>query len=149
MKKLVTVLIAALMLLSGFAFATDSDKVNYRVRKAFSSDFAAASGVSWEKISDFYFATFTINKFELNAAYNEDGELIGTSRMVDVSHLPISVSLAVNKKYDGYTISPKALELTYDDETHYYLTVSNERQALKLKCSVSGDIEVERKMKKQ
>jgi hypothetical protein len=148
MKKVVTILTAAAMLFSSFAFATDSDKVNARVKTSFLNDFSAASAVSWEKISDFYFATFTINKIEVNAAYNEDGELVGTSRPLESSQLPISISLALAKKYEGYTFSKKALELTYDDETHYYLTITNDHQALKLKCSLNGNIVVERKIKK-
>ena len=149
MKKLGTILTAAVMLLSSFAFATDSDKVNARVKKAFASDFSTASAVNWEKISDFYFAAFTVNNIEVNAAYSEDGELVGTSRPMESSLLPVSVSLAVAKKYEGYTVSKKALELTFDGETRYYLTVSNDNQALKLKCSAGGSIDVERKMKKK
>jgi hypothetical protein len=148
MKKLVTVLTAAAMLFSSFAFATDSDKVNARVKTAFLSDFSAASSVSWEKISDFYFATFTVNHIEVSAAYNEEGELVGTSRQMETSMLPMNVSLALNKKYEGYTFSKKSLELTYDGEVRYYLTIANDRQLLKLKCSANGNIEVERKMKR-
>ena len=149
MKKLVTVLTAAVMLFSSFAFATDSDKVNARVRNAFVNDFSNAAGVSWEKTSDFYFATFTINHIEVNAAYNDAGELLGTSRPLESNQLPISITLALAKKYDGYTVSKKALELTFEGDTRYYVTVSNDRQALKLKCSVSGNIDVERKIKKK
>lgn len=149
MKKLATIFFSAVMLVSVFAFATDSDKVNARVKAAFLNDFSAASNVTWEKTSDFYFATFTINKVEVNAAYNEEGELVGTSRTMESAQLPISVSLALTKKYDGYTIAKKALELTYEGDTRYYITISNDKQALKLKCSVNGNIEVERKIKRK
>ncbi|MEP7109018.1 MAG: hypothetical protein ABI760_13580 [Ferruginibacter sp.] len=148
MKKLVTILTAAVMLFSATAFATDSDKVNAKVKTAFLNDFSAASDVSWEKTSDFYFARFTINNSEVNAAYNEEGELVGTSRGIESAQLPISLSLALGKKFEGYTIVKKALELTFEGVTRYYLTVFNDRQALKLKCSVDGDITVERKIKK-
>src|ERR1700712_1842071 len=119
MKRSVTVLSAAILLLSSYAFATDSDKVNVRVKTAFSNDFSSASSVTWEKISDFYFATFTLNKIEVNAAYDEDGELVGTSRQMESAQLPVNVSLAIAKKFEGYAISQRALELTYDDETSY------------------------------
>ncbi|MCW3093781.1 MAG: hypothetical protein JWP81_4850 [Ferruginibacter sp.] len=148
MKKLVIVLTVAVMLFSAFAFATDSDKVNYKVKASFSNDFATARNVSWEKTSDFYFAAFTINNMEVNAAYNEAGELVGTSRNIESSQLPISVSLALTKRFNGYEISKKALELNFEGETRYYITVANERQALKLKCSINGNITVERKVKK-
>ena len=149
MKKLVTIGAVAVMMFSAFAFATDSDKINARVKAAFLSDFSTASAVSWEKTSDFYFATFTINHIEVNAAYNDAGELLGTSRPLESNQLPMNISLALAKKYEGYTISKKALELTFEGDTRYYVTVSNDRQALKLKCSVSGNIDVERKIKKK
>ena len=148
MKKLVTVLTAALMLFSSFAFATDSDKVNARVRNAFLNDFANAAAVSWEKTSDFYFATFKLNNIEVNAAYNQEGTLVGTSRSIESEQLPLAVALAIHKKYEGYTVSKKALELTFEGETRYYVTVQNGSQALKLKCSTYGNIEVEKKIKK-
>jgi hypothetical protein len=148
MKKLVTVLTAAVMLFSTFAFATDSDKVNARVRTAFLNDFSTASAVSWEKTSDFYFASFKLNDVEVNAAYNEEGTLVGTSRSLESTQLPLNISLALAKKYEGYSISKKALELTFEGETRYYITVQNGTQALKLKCSTNGNIEVEKKIKK-
>jgi hypothetical protein len=149
MKKLVTVLTVAAMLFSSFAFAIDGTKVNARIKAAFSNDFSAASDVSWEKLSDFYFAKFLINNIELKAAYNEEGELVGTSRSIESSLLPVSISLALDKKYAGYTFSQEALELTYNGETSYYLSVSNDRQVLKLKCSFSGNIDVVGKIKRK
>ena len=148
MKKLVTVLTAAVMLFSSFAFATDSDKVNARVRSAFLHDFGSITAVSWEKTSDFYFAAFKLNNIEVNAAYNEEGTLVGTSRSIESQQLPLSISLALSRKYEGYDVSKKALELTFEGETRYYVTIQNGTQALKLKCSTNGNIEVEKKIKK-
>ncbi len=148
MKKLVTIFIAAIMLLSTFAFATDGDQVNAKIKSAFFQDFTGAQAINWQKTSDFYFATFMLNNKEINAAYNEDGDLVGTSRFVETGMLPLSVSLAIAKKYEGYSISSKALELSYDGETAYYLTIRNEKQALKLKCLTNGSLIVEKKYKK-
>ena len=149
MKKSVFILSAALMLFSIFAFATDSDKVNARVKSAFLNDFTTASNVSWELLKDFYFATFILNNVEVSAAYNEQGELVGTSRTIERSQLPIILSMALDKKYEGYTISKKALELAFEGATRYYITVYNDKQALKLKCSPDGNIDVERKIKRK
>ena len=148
MKKLVTILTAAILLFSAFAFATDSDNVNSRVKAAFLNDFATASKVSWEKNSDFYFATFKMNNIDVNAAYNEEGALVGTSRTVESTQLPLNISLALAKKYNGYTLGKKSLELTFEGETHYYITIMNDKMALKLKCATNGSIDVEKKIKK-
>jgi hypothetical protein len=149
MKKVLTVLTAAAMLFSSVAFATDSDQVNARVKAAFLSDFSSASNVTWEKISACYVATFTMNQLETSAAYNEDGELVGTSREIASTQLPMNISVAIAKKYEGYSVSKKSLELVFDGLTNYYLAVENDHQLLKLKCSISGNIEVESKTKKK
>ena len=149
MKKLVTILTAAAMLFSSFAFAIDSDKINARIKAAFSNDFSSASNVNWEKLHDCYLVKFSINNIELNAAYNEEGELLGASREIESTQLPITVSLALSKQYEGYTVSSKTLEMTFDGITSYYLAVENDRRVLKLKCSTSGSIEVASKIKKK
>ncbi|MEO6229573.1 MAG: hypothetical protein ABJB11_04185 [Ferruginibacter sp.] len=148
MKKLATLLTAAMMLLCSFTFAFDSDNVNSTIKAAFSNDFSAAKNVTWKKTSDFYFATFTLNNNEVNAAYNEDGELVGTSRTLAASLLPMDISMQVAKKYEGYTVAKKVLELSFEGTTRYYITIMNEKYAMKLKCTANGNLEVEKKIKR-
>ena len=83
MKKLATILTATVLLISSFAFATDGDNVNPKVKSGFLEDFSEAQAISWQKTNDFYFATFMLNNKEINAASNEDGDLVGTSRFVE------------------------------------------------------------------
>ena len=149
MKKITTMLTAALMLFSIFAFANEGDKVSALVKAAFLKDFSSASTVSWEQSKGYYFATFTMNELEVNAAYSEAGELVATSRAIEFNQLPLSVSMALSKKYAGYNLPKTAMELSYDGITSYYVNVENDRQALKLKCTGGGDIQVERKLKKK
>jgi hypothetical protein len=149
MKKITTILTAALMLFSIFAFANEGEKVSAEVKAAFKKDFSSASAVSWEKSKGYYFATFTINELETNAAYSETGELVATSRTIEFNQVPLSVSLALSKKYPGYTLPKMAMELNYAGITSYFVNVENDRHFLKLRCSGSGDIQVERKLKKQ
>lgn len=156
MKKIKTVLTAIVMLLSVSSFAhsspvakgPDPEKVTPVVKAAFQNDFAKASVVKWEKTDDFYFASFLLNDERVDAAYTEEGELIGTSRNITATRMPLSVSLAIDEKYNGYQVSDVVTELTFASATRYYVTVSNDKQTLRLKCLNSGDIEVESKIKK-
>jgi len=148
MKKLATVFAATAMLFASTAFAADGDNVSAKVKAAFTTDFSGAKQVNWEKTSDFYFASFTLNNVNVDAAYNEEGELIGTSRRIEVAQLPLNVSLGLDKKFNGYTLAKYAIELTYDGETSYYVTAANEKQIVKLKCCSTGEIETESKIKK-
>ncbi len=148
MKKFKIVLTAIVMLFAGSAFAKEPENVSPKVKAAFESDFSKASKISWEKTSDFYFASFTLNNVRIDAAYNEDGELLGTARVISAEQMPLSVSLAIAEKYAGYKVEKTAIELTYEGQTRYYISVENEHQLVKLKCFSNADVEVESKIKK-
>jgi hypothetical protein len=147
MKKFSIVLTAIVMLFTTTAFASEGDNVTAVVKAAFQTDFNGASKVSWEKTSDFYFASFMLGTVRVDAAYNEDGELVGTSRRITLDELPLNVSLELNKKYGNYFIEKGALELTYDGETSYYVNVASEKESLKLKISSDAGISVEKRSK--
>jgi len=148
MKKFQTVLTAIVMLLSVSAFASGPEKVTPAVKAAFQSDFSKATLVNWEKADDFYFASFTLNNVSTDAAYTEFGELIGTSRKIEASQMPLTISLAIAEDYKGYEVDKSITELTFEGVTRYYVTVSNESQVVKLKCYSNGSLEVENRSKK-
>jgi uncharacterized protein YdeI (BOF family) len=149
MKKLQTILAAAALLVATSAFAANGpEKINAAVKKAFAQQFSTASSVNWEKTDNFYFAYFRLNDKDLSAAYNESGELIGASKIINAEELPLAVTMAIAEKYNGYTTAKTATEINYDGYTSYYITVENAKQTLKLKCAVNGDISVGNKTKK-
>ena len=150
MKKIKTVLTAIVMLLSISSFATDPtpDKVTPVVKAAFESDFSKATLVKWEKTDDFYFASFLLNNVNVDAAYTETGELIGTSRRISAEQMPLSISVSLAESYGGYEVDNSVVELTFASVTRYYVTVSNKSQIVKLKCYSNGELEVESKTKK-
>jgi hypothetical protein len=136
------------LLLSTSAFATESNEVNARVKTAFQKDFSKATAVNWEAKENFFFAEFKVNNVEFSAAYNEDGQLVATSRPVKMEQLPMAVTLSLNEKYAGYTFANNITEVTFERQTNYYLSVANDKQILRLKVSVNGDINVESKTKR-
>ena len=148
MKKFKIVLTAIVMLLSISSFATEPEKVSPVVKAAFENDFSKASQVIWEKSNEFYFASFTLNNVHVDAAYTETGELVGTSRKIPADQMPLSISLAIAEKYEGYQTDNPVIELTFEGVTRYYVSVSNMSQSLKLKCYSNGDLEEESKIKK-
>lgn len=150
MKKIKTVLTAIVMLFSinSFAKGPEPEKVTAVVKAAFETNFSKATLVTWEKTEDFYFASFLLNNVKTDAAYNEQGELIGTSRRISADQMPLNISVALAENYAGYEVSNSVVELTYESATRYYVTVSNKTQTVKLKCYSNGSLEVENKIKK-
>ncbi len=148
MKKFKTVLTAIVMLFTFSAFATEPVKVSRVVSAAFQNDFSKASDVKWEKLEGVYFASFTLNDVTVEAAYTETGELVGTSRRISREQIPLSISLALGTQYEGFEVARSVIELTYENVTRYYVTVSNNKETITLKCYSNGELGVERRTKK-
>jgi len=149
MKKLATVLAATAMLFSASAFAKEKNdtKAITMVQQSFKKDFSQALNPSWRKIGDVYIANFFVNKVEIEAAYNDDGELLGTLKHVAAGDMPLALTMAIAKKYPGYQVAKAADEVTFERQTSYYINVGNTKEILKLKCYVNGDITVDKKTK--
>ena len=148
MKKFKTVLTAIVMLFAISSFAAEPVKVSPVVKAAFAADFTKAKEVSWEKTSDFYFASFVLNDIKVEAAYSMEGKLLGTSRMISVQEMPLSISLAIAERYAGYQVNKSVIELTFEGVTRYYVNIEDDNKMLKLKCYANGDLEVDSKLKK-
>jgi hypothetical protein len=148
MKKFATVLTAAVMLFTASAFASDGDKVNVRIKESFRTDFSAATEVNWEKSYDFYFASFKLNNVSTEAAYNEEGELLGTSRKIAFSQVPLGITMQIGKLYRDFTLVGQAIEVNFEGQTRYYLTLENNKQVIGLKCTGNGELSVESRKKK-
>lgn len=149
MKKL-TAIFAAFMLLTGASsFAnTGNDNVSKTVKDAFEKNFSGAVNVTWEQTDELYFASFNLNEREVNAAYNEKGELIGISRKLQLSEVPLNVTKSLKLDFEGYTILNTVTEMLFEGQTVYYATAEGVSKILKLKCFSDGQIYVEKRIKK-
>ena len=122
MKKLTAIIAAFVLLISTSAFANTGigiDNVSKTVKEAFEKNFSGAQQVSWEQTDNLYFATFNYNEKEVNAAYNEKGELIGVSRKLQLSDIPLKVSNALKQEFEGYNILNTVTEMLYEGQTVY------------------------------
>jgi len=148
MKKL-TMIFSVLAIMAGTsAFANSGEKVSKTVQTAFQKNFSGAVNVTWDVSDEFYFASFELNGKKTDAAYNEKGELLGYSKRIGLSDLPLSISESLKKGYPGYAILNTVTEIEYEGQTFYYATVLGATKVLKLKCLPDGDISVESRIKK-
>ena len=136
------------MLFATSSFATVGDNVIAKVAEAFKNDFSQASKVNWEKKSDLYFASFLLNEVNVEAACNEDGNLVATSSKISIVQLPLSVTMELSRKYGDYKVSDQVFEQSFEGQTSYLISIDNSKMILKLKCYSSGEIDVESKTKK-
>ena len=129
------------------SYATGKDKINPKVTAAFQREFAGVGDVNWTVSENIIKANFLYNNVRTEAYYNEDAELVGTARNVLFNQLPLAVIKGVNERFGSVPVY-EIVEYTCNGETIYSMTAELASKKLKIKASVSGNIWVERKIKK-
>ena len=153
MKKITTIVSAAMLLLSTSAFAYPfgaGESVNKNIKAAFDKKFSTASAVNWKYSDGYYFAQFQLNQNDISVAYNEDGELVGTSRVIRKADLPADVVAGLQDQFGDYSVCDAVTEIVLQGEKSYYVNVENKNSVLRLKSSADGyRITIEKKAKKR
>lgn len=139
----------ALLLMVGFSntFANGFEGVSQKAIQSFQKEFANAKDVKWESSKDFSKATFKMNEQVMFAYYSENGDLLGVSRNIISSQLPINLLTELKKNYTQYWITD-LFEMASSNETSYYVTLENADAVTVLKSTGANGWEVYRKDKK-
>lgn len=136
MKKLfISGLLAITVALS--SFAAEGNKVNYAAESNFASQFKRVSDVQWNSGKNYTKATFVLNNVRTEALYTPAGEFIGTNQAITLEELPLKAKRAFAKKFDGYTVK-EAIRFEGVQESAYYISAENEKNAVILKVEESG-----------
>lgn len=138
MKKLfIAVLMTAAI--STSAFATDVNKVSYRILSNFQTEFSEATQVEWSATSKYTKATFILADEQIEAFYAADGELIGVSRKVDIKKLPIKALQKIKKSFADYNIK-EVIEFDQNGDKNYYVSLSKGDHKEVLQVSLYGNV---------
>jgi hypothetical protein len=143
------ILIGVFVLLTGIssAFANGKEEVNERIVKSFEKEFAGAQHVEWNTTKDFVKVTFTLNEQVVYAFYEQNGNLLGVTRNIVSSQLPINLLTDLKKNYSTHWITD-LFEMASNNDNVYYVTLENGDQKLVLKSSGTTGWEVFRKERK-
>ena len=144
MKK---TLLALVVLISSLAVNAADENVNEKVLNAFKTEFTAASQVEWTTGPDYYKASFVFNDKHVFAFYNAEGRLLGLTRNITSSELPLKLQTDLKKNYESYWISD-LFEAAREEGTSYYLTLEDADTRLVLKASADNSWTVYEKSKK-
>ena len=148
MKKLSIAVALMAMLLGTSAFAGPEPTVSSILENALRKNFAGATNVNWEFTPDFNFANFVVDGKTVDAAFNEEGDLLGFSRNIHLTEVPKAVLESLQAKYPDFTISSQVAEVRYEGKTFYNVVAQDKKKILKLKCLANGRIFVESRFKK-
>ena len=146
MKKLFISAVLALSIISS-SFAANVTIGNSRAQRNFSNEFTSAENVTWTSTDKYAKANFTLGAKSMEAYYDNEGNMIGSSSKIEVADLPTNAKRLFAKKYTGYTVK-EAVQFEGIIETAYYISAENETQTVILKVSTAGFVSVFRSVKK-
>lgn len=147
MKKIIGTLAVIFSLTTSATYAYDGASVSKSILKSFSTEFAGAQNASWEELDGgIYKVTFDYDSKNVQAFFDEKGDVIATGRTISEDHLPLLALKSLNAKYNNY-VKQEIIELTMAGETQYLITVSNGSKSGIIKISNQGDTEVYKKIK--
>ena len=135
-KSLTLAAVAILFAVSSFASPVTGPDTK-KAAEVFSKVFANAQSVKWEENSKFLSASFQLYGNYMSAHFSPSAELIGVSRNITSSQLPLHLFAQLKKHYSNYWIS-ELFEYVTKDSDSYYVTLENADQILILKGDSNG-----------
>ena len=125
-----------------------------RVRTSFYEDFGEVPDVAWNRETNFDVATFTKSGQKLNAFYDYDGKLVGTTSAKTFSDLPARAQQEITARYKDYSIGPVVYfddndinitdmslwDTQFDDEDNYFVELAKENHKIIVRVDPRGDL---------
>lgn len=144
MKKIIFALVISF---SSLAMHAENINVNEKVLTAFKTDFVTADQVEWFAGPNYFKAAFRLNDHQVFAFYNQEGKLLGLTRYILTSELPIRLQASLKKSYNQYWVSD-LFEAAREEGTSYYITLEDAETKLVLKAGSDNTWTVYEKTKK-
>jgi uncharacterized membrane protein YkoI len=108
MKKLVLMIVAAMITSLTFAQKLQEKDVPAPVKTAFQKNFPQAKVEKWEKEGINFEAEFELNKSEQSVLFDAQGDIIETEIEIEISELPNGILDYVKKNYKGQSVKEAA-----------------------------------------
>ena len=137
MKKSLFLATAAILFAASSFASPVTGPDNKKAAEVFSKIFVNAKSVQWEENSRFLSATFQLHGTYFSAHFSPKAELIGVSRNITSSQLPLHLFAELKKNYSNYWIT-ELFEYATKDEDSYYVTLENADHILILKGRSDG-----------
>lgn len=148
MKKKIALLAIIAVVMTTSIFATPIEvNISSSVLTSFSSKFDGAKEVSWNRTDQYVRASFKINEQIMFAYFTETGSLIGVSRNLLSSQLPINLQTELRKISANGWIT-ELFEFADDSENSYFVSIETADQKIHLKSVGNNGWSVIKKSKK-
>ena len=145
MKKILIV-ITILFTVAANAFATE-EKIKPEVLNAFKNKFSNAQDVTWIAGDNYYKAAFNYHGSRMFAYYTTTGKLMGVTRYISSTELPLFLRNTLKEKYTNYWITD-VVEESNKNGFNYYITIQNADNKIVLKSKYGSDWTIYSKQQK-
>jgi hypothetical protein len=138
MKKIIIAALFAASIISS-AFAADASKVSLKIMDNFKKEFRNAAQVEWTIKEQFTKADFKVNGIAVEAFFDKEGELIGTSRHAEFNQLPLSAIEKIQQDYANYQVS-STIEFDQKGDRNFYVSLEKGNKKQILVVSLYGEV---------
>ena len=132
----------------------NSNEVSDLTKNNFASDFPDAKNVDYVRTNEFDEVFFKEGNKNLNAYYDADNKLVGTTQEISFTDLPANAQKEILKKYAGYSIASVIkfddnesnetdmimYGTTLDDTDNYFVELKNDSKSTVVKVDPSGEV---------
>lgn len=108
MKKLVLMMVAAMITSLTFAQKLQEKDVPAQVKTAFQKQYPNASDVKWDKEGEKFEASFDLNKIDNSVLFDAQGNVLETEVEIEVTQLPKGILEYVKANYKGQKVKEAA-----------------------------------------
>lgn len=138
-------MIAASALL--FSLAVWAVEPNEKVLESFRNTFKNVSDIVWNEVNDRYEVKFLQNSISTRVSYDQEGNILRTVRYYSEEALPILIRMKLQNKYKEMKVYG-VTESTAEGEVSYHIVLHNDTNWLIVDSDASGNIRVDKKLKK-
>lgn len=143
MKRFIILAITILILIAS-ALAADTSQLLAQ----FKARYPDATDIQYKMTGDFFSILFVQNGVKMNIFYNEAGDQVAISRVINYNTLPPKSQAAMQNRYKGYTPA-ETIEMNHSMEgTAWYVSLENPQWRVIVMVSLSGDVSLFKKTKK-
>ncbi len=138
--KNIALLVFSFFALSSFAQKVSSDNVPDVVKNKFKEKFPTAQKTKWELDYDKYEVEFKLNKQEISAEFDKDGNWIETETPIKPSAINAEVKEFVSKNFDGFIIKEAEKIETLTKGVLYELEIKKNELSYVIVVSEKGQL---------
>jgi len=146
MKKTMLALLMLITISVSNVFAGE-ENVSPNVLKSFKTEFTSAREVNWTVTENYYKAEFVWDGIYVTAFYSTEGEMLGLTRYISTTQLPMNLMNSVKKNFSDYWVSD-LFELSNAGGSSYFITLQNADYVIVLKSANGENWSVYDKTKK-